>query len=286
MSAGEYRIGIGAATLGLRVVPRRYEEVLPGYFNRPSAPGTPDLRVTIRITTDPVPAPLPDSLYYGKDLTPGGFTLADRLVHGRNLARGRGVELRVPLALLGGHAIRIFEHLLHMAFHMAARARGEDCCLIHAAGVVRGGAGYLFVGASGAGKSTIARLSAGDLVLNDEICMVAFAGGPPRLHGTPFNGFFRDKVEGQAPLKAVFLLAQRDAHRLLPVGTGEAVSAVFQQVVPPVALDEPVNKAAYVRMLDVAARLLAGVPAYRLEFRQDAGFWSRIDELAQEGVLA
>ena len=71
--AGEYRIGIGAATLGLRMVPRRYEEVLPGYFNRPSAPGTPDLRVTIRVTTDPVPTPLPDSLYYGKDVSAGRF---------------------------------------------------------------------------------------------------------------------------------------------------------------------------------------------------------------------
>ena len=168
---------------------------------------------------------------------------------------------------------------------MAVRARGEDCSLIHAAGVVRGGAGYLFVGASGAGKSTIARLSAGDQVLNDEICMVAFTDGPPSLHGTPFNGFFRDKVEGQAPLKAVFLLAQGEAHRLLPVGPSEAVSAVFQQVVPPVALDEPVGKAAYERMLDTAGRLLASVPAYRLEFRQDAGFWSRIDDLVQEGGL-
>jgi hypothetical protein len=65
----------------------------------------------------------------------------------------------------------------------------------------------------------------------------------------------------------------------------EAVSAVFQQVVPPVALDEPVGKAAYERMLDAAGRLLAHVPAYRLEFRQDAGFWSLIDGITGKGDL-
>jgi len=281
----EYRIGIGAMILGLRLVPRGCAAILPEYFGRPSVQGAPDIRLTVRVTRRRLKSPLPNSLYYGKEFAAAGFALADGLVHGRHLPGTAGVELQVPRALLCGSAIRIFEHLLHQAFHMAARARGEDCCLVHSSGVVRNGAGYLFVGASGAGKSTIARLSTGGQVLNDEICMVALAGNPPRLYGTPFNGFFKDKVEGQAPLKAVFLLAQAQMHRLRPVAMSEAVSAVFQQVVPPVALDEPVGKAAYERMLDAAGRLLAHVPAYRLEFRQDAGFWSLIDGITGKGDL-
>jgi hypothetical protein len=282
---GEYRIGIGALTLGLRLVPRRYGTLLQEYFCRPSVSGPPDIRLKVRVSRHMMKAPFPDSLYFGKEVTDAGFTLADKLVRGRRISSEAGLELQVPRLLLCGHAIRVFEHLLHQAFHMAARARGEDCFLIHSAGIVRNGAGYLFVGASGAGKSTIARLSRAEQVLNDEICMVALADIPPRLHSTPFNGFFKDKIEGQAPLKGVFLLAQREVHRLLPVAMSEAVAAVFQQVVPPVALDEPVGKTTFERMLDATGRLLAHVPAYRLEFRQDAGFWRLIDGIAQKGDL-
>jgi hypothetical protein len=280
---GEYRICIGAVTLGLRMMPQHYRTLLSGYFGRPSAKEEPDIHLTIRVTRQESMSLLPDSLYFDKEVTSAGFTLADRLVRGRQLPGEAGVELRVPCTLLCGHAIRIFEHLIHQAFHMAARTRGEDCCLIHSAGIVRNGAGYLFVGASGSGKSTIARLSKGEQVLNDEICMVSLADTSPCLHGTPFNGFFKGKIEGQAPLKALFLLSQRESHRLMPVTMSEAVAAVFQQIVPPVGLDESVGKAAFEHMLDAAGRLLCSVPAYRLEFRQDAEFWRLIDGITQKG---
>ena len=283
--SGEYRIRVGAITIGLRASPRRYRRMFPLYFGVPSAPGEPEIRLVVRVTRDMVDEALPDSLYYGKRITNEGFACAGGLVRGRHLP-GAGVELRVPLQLVTGRAMRVFEHLLHQAFHMASRVRGDDSFLIHAAGVVRGGAGYLFVGPSGSGKSTIAILSRGDRVLNDEICMVGLSDRPPRLHGTPFNGFFRDKVEADAPLRAVLLLSKADEHRLLPVSPGEAVSAIFQQVVPPVALNEPVDKAAYGRMLDAAGRLVERVPVYRLEFREEAGFWSLLDGIEGKGGLA
>ena len=187
----------------------------------------------------------------------------------------------MPAQLLGGRAIRVFEHVLHQAFQMAARTRGEDCILVHSSGVVRGGQGYLFVGPSGSGKSTIAGMSDRGLVLNDEICMVALGESLPSLHSTPFNGFFEGKIEGSAPLRAVFLIAQAPAHRVLPVRRAEALAALFQQIVPPVSLDEPVSGVARERMLEAAEGLLARVPAYRLEFRQDGGFWALIADEAQ-----
>jgi hypothetical protein len=282
---GEYRIGIGAVTLGLRLVPRPYDTLLPLYFGMPGVPGAPDIRLTVHVTEDKVKAPIPNSLYYDKEITTSGFTLAGRLVHGRHLPDEAGVELRVPRRLLCGHTIRIFEQLLHQAFHSAARARREDCFLIHSSGVVRNGAGFLFVGASGSGKTTIARLSTGEQILNDEICLVALADNPTYLYSTPFNGFFIDKVEGRAPLKAVFLLVQREAHRVLPVTESEAIAAIFQQVVPPVTLDESVGKGTYERMLGMVGRLLAHVPTYRLEFRQDGEFWHHIDQIMQKGEL-
>ena len=44
--------------------------------------------------------------------------------------------------------------------------------LFHAAGIVRDGQCYLFFGHSGSGKTTVARLSSTDLVLNDDLVVL------------------------------------------------------------------------------------------------------------------
>ena len=218
-----------------------------------------------------------DSLFYAKKTTSAGFSIANDLVRGRCLPRHNGLEIWVPDLLLTGNMIRIFEQLLYQAFYSAWRVKGADCCLLHSAGIVRGGEGYLFVGPSGAGKTTIAKLSLDGRTLNDEICLLELGQQAVQLQDTLFNGYYPNKVEGRAPLKAVFLLAACDAHRILPLGRSEAVSGVFQQVVPPVSLDEPLGRKAYERMLQIAVYLVEQVPVYRLEFARDSGFWREID---------
>jgi len=282
---GEYRLGVGPAAIGLRLRPARYQQALAQYFGRAGAKAPAHLRLIVRIVRDPAGRQVPDSLFHDKSRTAGGFTLAGGLGRGRRLSGERAVALRVPRMLVTGQVVRVFEQLLYQAFYEAADAAAEDCVLVHAAGVIRGGKGYLFVGPAGAGKSTVAGLSAADQVLNDEICLLRFTPAGIMLGDTPFNGFFRAKVPGQAPLRALFLLRQGQAHALLPVGRAEAAAAVFQQIVPPVRLDEPIGPAAHARMLEAADRLIQRAPMRTLQFRPDAGFWDEIDAAVQRGEL-
>jgi hypothetical protein len=217
--------------------------------------------------------PVPNSLLLDKAVDGQAFDLAGGLVRGTfDPATGHG-ELRVMTILTNGPMTRVFEQILYQVFQTAVRRLDHDACLVHSAGVVCGDRGFLFVGPSEAGKSTVASLSADHAVVNDEMNLVAFTGSGPRLLASPFNGFHRDKQAATAPLAAVILLAKGAEHRLDTIGSGQAAAAIAAQIAPPVGLLDLPAPATTEAMLETALRLVEAVPARRLTFRKDAGFW-------------
>lgn len=294
--ASEFRLRVGEAVIGLDCPSPAYAASLADYFGGATA-ATPHIRLRLEIVPHDDSPVVPDSLFTAKRLLPvkahdradgdpagpRRFAIGDDLVTGWYDPDARAGELRVKCVLTNNQLTRVFEQLLYQAFASATEAAASDSFLVHASGVIHCGSGYLFVGAPEAGKSTVARLSgeAGAMVLNDEICLVRFpgaqAGLTPVLEGTPFNGLFREKTPGAAPLRAVLLLAQAPHHRLVPVGRALATATVAAQVVPPVGLDRLIDGRARARLLECADRLCAAVPARRLEFLPDAGFWREID---------
>src|SRR2546421_554321 len=104
-----------------------------------------------------------------------------------------------------------------------ARGRGVE---LHASGIIDGGGrGRLFVGQSGAGKSTTARLwmDAEDVeIVSDDRVIVREAGGEWRMFGTPWHGEAALSSPAPAPLDGVFLLQQAASTRLVDVAPAEA----------------------------------------------------------------
>jgi hypothetical protein len=118
-----------------------------------------------------------------------------------DLARGRA-ELRIyPDTTVLEYALKAL---------LSALLSRNNGGLFHAAGIARDGAGYLFAGPPGAGKSTVAAIAGpGGAILNDELVAVRNPGGGHRIYGLPkwAGGAGDADLPLGAPLKACFILS-------------------------------------------------------------------------------
>ncbi len=146
--------------------------------------------------------------------------------------------------------------------------------LLHAAAVLRDHWGLVFCGPSGAGKSTLADIcrEGGLEVLADEMVALRRQGAGLRIHGTPF---WRGSL-ATGPAAAIFLLRQADQAQVERISAERALPEMLSAGGAP--LDLPAVQEAFFAAL---AGLLRRVPAYRLSFAPNAGFWPSIDRLPE-----
>ncbi|MBI5379368.1 MAG: hypothetical protein HZA23_04345 [Nitrospirae bacterium] len=146
--------------------------------------------------------------------------------------------------------------------------------LLHAAGLVRNGKGYLFAGKSGAGKTTITRLSAPNaVVLNDDFTLVRLSPDGATVHGTPFYGEYgKGGANIGAPLAGIYFLSKANTHEAVPLPPQAAIARLFGSV-----LHFPSDRATAQALLDLATAICRRVPCFELRFLPDASFWSCIN---------
>lgn len=157
-------------------------------------------------------------------------------------------------------------------------ARGG--CLLHAAGVIRGGAGWLFAGHSTAGKSTIARMLRGraEILCDDRIALRPDGSGGFRVHGTWSHGDVPDISPSSAPLTDLFLLRKsgEDAAAPLP-DRGEVARHLLDLVIKPLA-----TPAWWSLTLEAIGRISASLRAWELRFGLGGGILDVLDRIAAE----
>jgi hypothetical protein len=107
--------------------------------------------------------------------------------------------------------------------------------LFHACGIDDQGMGYLFLGNSGDGKSTTARLWSdhGLTVLNDDRIIVRENRGKFWMYGTPWHGDFKEHSSHGLPIHKLFFLrhGRKNSSRLKC--DAEAVSMLLTRSFPP-----------------------------------------------------
>jgi hypothetical protein len=141
--------------------------------------------------------------------------------------------------------------------------------LLHAATVVQDGKAYVFMGRSGAGKSTVASLSPRGSVLTDEISLLRRIEGTWYAHGTPFWGEFRAAGQNRrVPLERVFALVQAGSNRTAPLAARQALAGLLGNT-----LFFSEDRAEREQLLRAQVSLIGSVPVERLEFRRDETFW-------------
>jgi hypothetical protein len=145
--------------------------------------------------------------------------------------------------------------------------------LLHASSAIRNGRAFLFSGASGAGKTTMARLAPPDAaLLTDEISYVTWKQGRYFAVGTPFFGELARVGENvKAPIEALYLLAKGPKNKIEPIVRADAVRGLLGNILF-FARDPEFVKLVF----DTAFDFVSRVPVRRLTFVPNTSVWELI----------
>ena len=149
------------------------------------------------------------------------------------------------------------------------RLSHEKAIELHGCGIVarKSGVGYLFVGHSGAGKSTMARLwnAHHDVgILSDDRIVLREHEEKTFMYGTPWHGEAAYASPAQSPLSKIFVLEHGFGNSITRLSPSQTISELFTRSFVPFHRKEYVNSA-----LDVLQQVAASVPCYRYSFEPD-----------------
>lgn len=133
----------------------------------------------------------------------------------------------------GGHSY-VMRHPLDQVLLINLLSLGRGV-LFHACGVSDRGRGYLFLGNSTHGKSTMARIWSKDgaTVLNDDRIVVREKNGRFWMYGTPWHGDYSKFSAQGVPIHKVFFLHPGKENSAVPRERREAVSMLLTRCFPP-----------------------------------------------------
>jgi len=136
-------------------------------------------------------------------------------------------------------------------------------CYLHSAGVVFKRNGFLFVGHSEAGKSTIvAMLKDRAAILCDDRMILRRWKDGFKIHGTWSHGDIPDVSANEAPLTAIMFLEQANENHLIPLDEKrDVIKKLLACLVRPLVTADWWEK-----MLTLVEKIVQEIPCYTLQF--------------------
>ena len=157
-------------------------------------------------------------------------------------------------------------------------------CFLHSSGTILDGQGLLFVGHSGAGKSTMVQMLIDRQaeVLTDDRNIVRRWPDGFWVHSSWSHGLIPLVSASSAPLAAILFLEQATENRLVPIeDRREIVRRLLGCMIKPLQTADWWEK-----MLDLAATMAREVPCYRLRFAKDPEVLDLLPGLVRHSVAA
>lgn len=154
--------------------------------------------------------------------------------------------------------------------------------LMHGVGVVEQGSGLLFLGLSGDGKSTLARLSRPRQVVSDDGIIVSRRNRAYELIATPFNQLGKNVLtrdDRGIPLVMGIFLRKADRVHIERVPPIEACPLILRNHIH---YFRYFSAAVAERAFLLVADLCRDIPFYRLHFRKDPTFWPLLERVLEE----
>jgi hypothetical protein len=162
--------------------------------------------------------------------------------------------------------MQVFNPILEICLITVLARRGG--CVLHSAGAVLDGCGYLFTGPSGSGKSTLSQFFAdrGALILSDERLILTHTSSGFCMHGTPWIGSGQFASNASAPVTALYTISHGvDGHRLENPTPARLFSALLQQTFLPLWDRQAMNST-----LAFLERCVGDIPCHHLTFSKDS----------------
>lgn len=141
--------------------------------------------------------------------------------------------------------------------------------LLHSCGITLDGKGILFVGHSGAGKSTMAhfcRDGANVSILSDDRIIVRKKDGVFWMHGTPWHGEEEFASPSGCPVDTIYFIKHGGKNKITETNVIDATSQLLTCSFPPL-WDQKEMKFT----LDFLSELSNSVPCHELGFLPDSG---------------
>lgn len=163
---------------------------------------------------------------------------------------------------------------------MGALAQGAGLYVHASAAAWSDGEVDVFLGASGAGKSTISGLAAGRgaAVLSDDRTVLRFVGGELRAYGTPFHGTGRRWAAREGRVRGLFFLRHAAQTRVEPLPMSAACARLAS-----LCFTHFWDRGAVEETLRLCEQVARAVPTFALAFRPDP--WA-VDAAAEAATRA
>jgi len=146
--------------------------------------------------------------------------------------------------------------------------------ILHGSGLIFKEKGYLFVGHSDAGKTTLVKIFHHHArILNDDRMIVRKEDGRFYLYGTPWHGELSLVAPDRISLKAIFFLNQAEENKVEKTEGLDAFKRLYGCTIKPLVTEKWAKNT-----LDVCQALSREVPCYHLYFDKTEGVISTIEK--------